>query len=149
MRISDWSSDVCSSDLLWGVIDAGIYQLTLGRAMDALAEMRSNAVATNAWLLAPSAAQKALAIFGSFRTAAAGLAGAFVFTVFRFSGNVFTSFTSGSLGVHGQASAAAAPPATGEGYAPALEAQTSPTGTMERRNPHRTAEGRVGTELER
>jgi conjugal transfer mating pair stabilization protein TraG len=27
---------------------------------------------------------KALAIFGSFRTAAAGLAGAFVFTVFRF-----------------------------------------------------------------
>src|SRR3546814_1580895 len=87
---------------LWGVIAAGIYQLTLGRAMDALAEMRSNAVATNAWLLAPSAAQKALAIFGSFRTAAAGLAGAFVFTVFRFSGNVFTSFTSGSLGVHGQ-----------------------------------------------
>src|SRR3546814_1935626 len=112
LRISDWSSDVCSSILrvasfalglfvflaLWGVIDAGIYQLTLGRAMDALAEMRSNAVATNAWLLAPSAAQKALAIFGSFRTAAAGLAGAFVFTVFRFSGNVFTSFTSGSLG---------------------------------------------------
>src|SRR3546814_5738669 len=93
MRISDWSSDVCSSDLL-----------TLGRAMDALGEMRSNAVATNAWLLAPSAAQKALAIFGSFRTAAAGLAGAFVFTVCRFSGNVFPSFTSGSLGVHGQAS---------------------------------------------
>src|SRR3546814_5592487 len=116
MRISDWSSDVCSSDLL-----------TLFRSMDALAEMRANAVATNAWLLAPSAAQKALAIFGSFRTAAAGLAGAFVFTVFRFSGNVFTSFTSGSLGVHGQASAAAAPLATGEGYASALEAQASAT----------------------
>src|SRR3546814_15438139 len=58
------------------------------------------------------AAQKALAIFGSFRTAAAGLAGAFVFTVFRFAGNVFTSFTSGSLGVHGQARHAAAPLAT-------------------------------------
>src|SRR3546814_3395433 len=103
MRISDWSSDVCSSDLLrvasfalglfvfvamWGVIDAGIYQLTLGRAMDVLAEMRSNHVAANAWMLAPGSAMKALAIFGSFRTAAAGLAGAFVFTVFRFSGNV-------------------------------------------------------------
>src|SRR3546814_6087183 len=75
---------------LWGVIDAGIYQLTLGRATATLAELRSNALAANAWLLAPSAAMKALAIFGSFRTAAAGLAGAFVFTVFRFSGNVFT-----------------------------------------------------------
>src|SRR3546814_8794825 len=75
MRISDWSSDVCSSDL-----------------------------------------------------------GAFVFTVFRFSGNVFTAFTSRSLGVHGQASAAAAPLATGEGYASALEAQASATGTMARRN---------------
>src|SRR3546814_18263043 len=92
--------------------------------MDGRAEMRSNAVATNAWLLAPSAAQKARAIFGSFRTAAAGLAGAFVFTVLRFSGNVFTSFTSGSLGVHGQASAAAAPLATGEGYASALQARS-------------------------
>lgn len=118
---------------LWGVIDAGIYQLTLARAMDALAEMRANAVAANAWLLAPSSAQKALAIFGSFRTAAAGLAGAFVFTVFRFSGNVFSAFTGGSVGIQGQASAAAAPLATGEGYAAALEAQASAGGTMARR----------------
>src|SRR3546814_61133 len=134
LRVASFALGLFVFVALWGVIDAGIYQLTLGRAMDALAEMRSNAVATNAWLLAPSAAQKALAIFGSFRTAAAGLAGAFVFTVFRFSGNVFTSFTSGSLGVHGQASAAAAPLATGEGYASALEAQASATGTMARRN---------------
>src|SRR3546814_19502682 len=106
--------------------------------MDALAEMRSNAVATNAWLLAPSAAQKALAIFGSFRTAAAGLAGALVFTVFRFSGNVFTSFPSGSLGLHGQARAAAAPPPTGEGSALALEAPALATGTSAVRNPPST-----------
>ena len=118
---------------LWGVIDAGIYQLTLGRAISALAEMRGNAVGVNAWLLAPSSAMKALAVFGSFRTAAAGLAGAFVFTVFRFSGNVFTAFTSGSLGLQGQASVAAAPLATSEGYASALEAQASASGTMARR----------------
>src|SRR3546814_5804903 len=68
---------------------------------------------------------KALAIFGSFRTAAAGLAGAFVFTVFRFSGNVFTSFTSGSLGIASQGTAAAAPMGTAEGQASALEAQAS------------------------
>jgi len=119
---------------LWGVIDAGIYQLTLGRAMSALAEMRSNANGADAWLLAPSSAQKALAIFGSFRTAAAGLAGAFVFTVFRFSGNVFTTFTSGALSVGGQGTAAAAPLATAEGRASALEAQASALGTGARRN---------------
>src|SRR3546814_13368031 len=102
---------------MWGVIDAVIYQLTLGRAMDVLAEMRSNHVAANAWMLAPGSAMKALAIFGSFRTAAAGLAGAFVFTVFRFSGNVFTSFTSGALGVQGQGTAAAPPIMTHEGRA--------------------------------
>src|SRR3546814_2567509 len=45
-----------------------------------------------------------------------------------------SDLTSGSLGVHGQASAAAAPLATGEGYASALEAQASATGTMARRN---------------
>ncbi|MEN2790187.1 conjugal transfer protein TraG N-terminal domain-containing protein [Sphingomonas oligophenolica] len=118
---------------LWGVIDAGIYQLTLGRAMGALAEMRSNANGANAWLLAPSSAQKALAIFGSFRTAAAGLAGAFVFTVFRFSGNVFTAFTSGALGVQGQGTAAASPMGTAEGRASALEAQASALGTSARR----------------
>lgn len=133
LRVASFALGLFVFVALWGVIDAGIYQLTLGRAMDVLAEMRSNAVAANAWLLAPSSAQKALAIFGSFRTAAAGLAGAFVFTVFRFSGNVFTAFTSGSLGVHGQASAAAAPLATGEGYASALEAQASARGTMARR----------------
>jgi conjugal transfer mating pair stabilization protein TraG len=119
---------------LWGVIDAGIYQLTLGRAMSALAEMRSNANGANAWLLAPSSAQKALAIFGSFRTAAAGLAGAFVFTVFRFSGNVFTAFTSGALGVQGQGAAAASAMGTAEGRASALEAQASALGTSARRS---------------
>ncbi|KAJ8136866.1 hypothetical protein OY671_009921, partial [Metschnikowia pulcherrima] len=118
---------------LWGVIDAGIYQLTLGRATDVLAEMRSNSVAVNAWMLAPSAAMKASAIFGSFRTAAAGLAGAFVFTVFRFSGNVFTSFTGGALQAQGLGTAVAAPLATREGYASALETQASAAGTMARR----------------
>lgn len=134
LRVASFALGLFTYVALWGVIDAGIYQLTLGRAMAALAEMRSNAVATNAWLLAPSSAQKALAIFGSFRTAAAGLAGAFVFTVFRFSGNVFSAFTSGSLGVYGQAGTAAAPLATGEGYASAMEAQASASGTMARRN---------------
>jgi conjugal transfer mating pair stabilization protein TraG len=75
---------------------------------------------------------KPLAIFGSFRTAAAGLAGAFVFTVFRFSGNVFTAFTSGSLGVASQGTAAAAPMGTAEGQASALEAQASALGTRSR-----------------
>ncbi|KAK0329300.1 hypothetical protein LTR94_037385, partial [Friedmanniomyces endolithicus] len=77
---------------------------------------------------------KALAIFGSFRTAGAGLAGAFVFTVFRFSGNVFSSFTGGSLGVTAQASTAAATVSTSEGYASALEAQASAAGTGTRRS---------------
>jgi conjugal transfer mating pair stabilization protein TraG len=133
LRVASFALGLFVFVALWGVIDAGIYQLTLGRATDALAEMRSNVVAANAWLLAPSSAQKALAIFGSFRTAAAGLAGAFVFTVFRFSGNVFTAFTSGSLGVSGQGTAASASMATGEGFASALEAQASARGTMARR----------------
>jgi conjugal transfer mating pair stabilization protein TraG len=117
---------------LWGVIDAGLHQLTLGRASDMLAELRANALGANAWLLAPSAAMKALAIFGSFRTAAAGLAGAFVFTIFRFSGNVFTGFTGGALNAMGQGSAAAAPLSTSEGYASALEAQAAASGTRAR-----------------
>ncbi len=132
LRVASFALGLFVFVALWGVIDAGIYQLTLGRAADALAEMRSNALGANAWLLAPSAAMKALAIFGSFRTAAAGLAGAFVFTVFRFSGNVFTSFTSGTLGVTGQASAAAASLGTSEGYASALESQASAAGTRAR-----------------
>src|SRR3546814_19948732 len=102
LRVASFALGLFVFVAMWGVIDAGSYQLTLGRAMDVLAEMRSNHVAANAWMLAPGSAMKALAIFGSFRTAAAGLAGAFVFTVFRFSGNVFTSFTSGALGVQGQ-----------------------------------------------
>lgn len=118
---------------LWGVIDAGIYQLTLGRAMDVLGEMRANNVAANAWMLAPSSAMKALAIFGTYRLAAAGLAGAFVFTVFRFSGNVFTALTDASGGIHAQASGAAAPLATSEGYASALEAQGAALGTAQRK----------------
>ena len=133
LRVASFALGLFVFVALWGVIDAGIYQLTLGRATDVLAEMRSNNVAANAWMLAPSSAMKALAIFGSFRTAAAGLAGAFVFTVFRFSGNVFTSFTSGALGVQGQGTAAAAPLATSEGYAGALEAQATAAGTMARR----------------
>ncbi|MBO9579579.1 MAG: conjugal transfer protein TraG N-terminal domain-containing protein [Sphingobium sp.] len=132
LRVASFALGLFVFVALWGVIDAGIYQLTLGRAAGALEEMRANALAANAWLLAPSAAQKALAIFGSFRTAAAGLAGAFVFTVFRFSGNVFTSFTSGTLGVTGPAAGAAAPIATSEGYASALESQASALGTRSR-----------------
>jgi conjugal transfer mating pair stabilization protein TraG len=134
LRVASFALGLFVFVAMWGVIDAGIYQLTLGRAMDVLAEMRSNHVAANAWMLAPSSAMKALAIFGSFRTAAAGLAGAFVFTVFRFSGNVFTSFTSGALGAQGQGTAAATPIMTHEGRAQALEAQASATGTMARRS---------------
>jgi conjugal transfer mating pair stabilization protein TraG len=118
---------------LWGVIDAGIYQLTLGRAMDVLGEMRANHLAANAWMLAPSSAMKALGVFGTYRLAAAGLAGAFVFTVFRFSGNVFSALTGASTGIHAQASGAAAPLATSEGYASALEAQGAALGTAQRR----------------
>ena len=133
LRVASFALGLFVFVALWGVIDAGIYQLTLGRAMAVLAEMRSNHLAANAWMLAPSSAMKALAIFGSFRTAAAGLAGAFVFTVFRFSGNVFSAFTSGSLGVQAQGSSAAANVSTSEGYASALEAQASAMGTGARR----------------
>ncbi|EJL33111.1 conjugal transfer protein TraG N-terminal domain-containing protein [Novosphingobium sp. AP12] len=132
LRVASFAIGMFVFVALWGVIDAGIYQLTLGRAVATMEELRSNALAANAWFLAPSAAMKALAIFGSFRTAAAGLAGAFVFTVFRFSGNMFTAFTSGSLGIAGQGSAAAAPMATMEGQASALEAQASAMGTRSR-----------------
>ncbi|WP_313737121.1 conjugal transfer protein TraG N-terminal domain-containing protein, partial [Sphingobium yanoikuyae] len=125
LRVASFALGLFVFVALWGVIDAGIYQLTLGRATATLAEMRANHLAANAWMLAPFSAMKALAIFGSFRTAGAGLAGAFVFTVFRFSGNVFSSFTSGSLGVTAQASTAAATVSTSEGYASALEAQAS------------------------
>jgi conjugal transfer mating pair stabilization protein TraG len=132
LRVASFALGLFVFVALWGVIDAGLYQLTLGRAGDVLEELRSNALAANAWLLAPSAAMKALAIFGSFRTAAAGLAGAFVFTVFRFSGNVFSSFTGGALGVAGQGAAAAAPLSTSEGYAAALQSQAAATGTRAR-----------------
>jgi conjugal transfer mating pair stabilization protein TraG len=132
LRVASFAIGMFVFVALWGVIDAGIHQLTLGRAVAALEDLRANALGANAWLLAPSAAMKALAIFGSFRTAAAGLAGAFVFTVFRFSGNVFSAFTSGSLGIAGQGAAAAAPMATAEGQASALEAQASAMGTRSR-----------------
>lgn len=132
LRVASFALGMFVFVALWGVIDAGIYQLTLGRALATLEELRSNAVAANAWFLAPSAAMKALAIFGSFRTAAAGLAGAFVFTVFRFSGNMFTAFTSGSLGIANQGTAAAAPMGTAEGQASALEAQAAAMGTRSR-----------------
>ncbi|MCP3732701.1 conjugal transfer protein TraG N-terminal domain-containing protein [Sphingomonas sp. MG17] len=132
LRVASFTLGLFVFVALWGVIDAGIYQLTLGRASAVMAELQSTALAANSWLLAPSAATKALAVFGSFRTAAAGIAGAFVFTVFRFSGNVFSSFTGSALGVTGQASAAAAPLATSEGYASALERQASAAGTRSR-----------------
>lgn len=132
LRVASFAIGMFVFVALWGVIDAGIHQLTLGRATAVLEELRANALGANAWLLAPSAAMKALAIFGSFRTAAAGLAGAFVFTVFRFSGNVFGAFTSGSLGITSQGAAAAAPMATAEGQASALEAQASAMGTRSR-----------------
>lgn len=133
LRVASFALGLFVFVALWGVIDAGLYQLSLGRAMGVLAEMRANHLAANAWMLAPSSAMKALAIFGSFRTAAAGLAGAFVFTVFRFSGNVFSALTGGSLGVHAQGSAAGASISTTEGYASALEAQASAIGTASRR----------------
>jgi conjugal transfer mating pair stabilization protein TraG len=133
LRVASFALGLFVFVALWGVIDAGIYQLTLGRAMDVLSEMRANNVAANAWMLAPSSAMKALAIFGTFRTAAAGLAGAFVFTVFRFSGNVFSALTGGALQAQGQGTAAAAPMLTSEGYASALEAQGAATGTIARR----------------
>jgi conjugal transfer mating pair stabilization protein TraG len=132
LRVASFAIGLFVFVSLWGVIDAGIYQLTLGRASDMLAEVRANNVAANAWMLAPSAATKALAIFGSFRTAAAGLAGAFVFTIFRFSGNVFSSFTGSALSVQGQGVAAATPLATREGYASALETHAAAAGTMAR-----------------
>jgi conjugal transfer mating pair stabilization protein TraG len=132
LRVASFALGLFVFVALWGVIDAGLYQLTLARAMDVMTEMRANSLGANAWLLAPSSAMKALAVFGSFRTAAAGLAGAFVFTVFRFSGNVFSSLTSGALNVAGQGAAASAPLSTSEGYASALEAQASAAGTRAR-----------------
>ncbi|WP_342250354.1 conjugal transfer protein TraG N-terminal domain-containing protein [Sphingomonas sp. OTU376] len=132
LRVASFTLGLFVFVALWGVVDAGIYQMTLARAHAAMGEIQQGALAANTWLLAPSAAGKALAVFGSFRTAAAGLAGAFVFTVFRFSGNVFTSFTGGALNLMGQGSAAAAPLATSEGQASALEAQASALGTRAR-----------------
>lgn len=133
LRVASFALGLFVFVALWGVIDAGLYQLTLGRAMDALAEMRSFHVAANAWILAPSSAMKALAIFGTFRSASAALASAFVFTVFRFSGNVFSGLTSGSLAVQNQAAGAGAGVSTSEGYASALESQASAAGTSARR----------------
>jgi conjugal transfer mating pair stabilization protein TraG len=72
LRVASFAFGLFVFVAMWGVIDAGIYQLTLGRAMAVLAEMRANHVGANAWMLAPSSAMKALAIFGSFRTAAPG-----------------------------------------------------------------------------
>lgn len=132
LRVASFALGLFVFSALWGVIDAGIYQLTLARAAAAMKELQANALATNAWLLAPSATTKALAIFGTFRTAAGGLAGAFVFTVFRFSGNVFSSFTGSALSVMGQGGAAAAPMATSEGHAAALEGQAAALGTHAR-----------------
>jgi conjugal transfer mating pair stabilization protein TraG len=134
LRVASFAFGLFVFVAMWGVVDAGIYQLTLGRATAVLAEMRANHVGANAWMLAPSSAMKALAIFGSFRTAAAGLAGAFTFTVFRFSGNVFSSFTGEALQAQGMGTAAASP-LTREGFASALETQASASGTMARSGP--------------
>ncbi|MDF0487737.1 conjugal transfer protein TraG N-terminal domain-containing protein [Sphingomonas sp. H39-1-10] len=134
LRVASFALGLFVFVALWGVIDAGIYQLTLGRAVGVLAELRATNAAANTWILAPSAAMKALAIFGSFRTAAAGLAGAFVFTVFRFSGNVFSAITGESMTLTSQGSAASTGTLTSEGYASALESQASAMGTMGRRS---------------
>ncbi|MDB5575739.1 MAG: transfer protein [Bradyrhizobium sp.] len=132
LRVASFTLGLFVFGALWGVIDAGIYHLTLRHAIIVMSEIRADGLGANTWMLAPSAATKALAVFGSFRTAAAGLAGAFVFTVFRFSGNVFSSLTSGALGVAGQGATASAPLSTSEGYASALEAQASAAGTRAR-----------------
>lgn len=134
LRVASFALGLFVFVALWGVIDAGIYQLTLGRAMGVLAELRATNAAANTWILAPSTAMKALAIFGSFRTAAAGLAGAFVFTVFRFSGNVFSAITGESMTLTNQGSVAGTSTLTSEGYASALESQASAMGTMGRRS---------------
>jgi conjugal transfer mating pair stabilization protein TraG len=129
LRVASFAFGLFVFVAMWGVVDAGIYQLTLGRATAVLAEMRANHVGANAWMLAPSSAMKALAIFGSFRTAA--------FTVFRFSGNVFSSFTGEALQAQGMGTAAASPLLTREGFASALETQASASGTMARSGPRR------------
>jgi conjugal transfer mating pair stabilization protein TraG len=74
LRVASFALGLFVFVALWGVIDAGIYQLTLGRAMDVLAELRANAT-SRPNSLDPGAigsAMKALAIFGSFRTAGRG-----------------------------------------------------------------------------
>jgi hypothetical protein len=58
LRVASFALGLFVFVAMWGVIDAGIYQLTLGRAVDALEEMRGQALGANAWLLAPSAARK-------------------------------------------------------------------------------------------
>lgn len=132
LRVASFALGLFVFVALWGVIDAGIYHLTLRHALQVMAEIQSGGLGANSWILAPSAATKALAVFGTFRTAAAGIAGAFVFTVFRFSGNVFSGFTQGAHAVSTQGASAAAPFATSEGQASALEAQASAAGTRAR-----------------
>ncbi len=132
LRVASFTLGLFVFVALWGVIDAGIHQFALGSASAAIQELSTQAFGVETWLAAPDAASKALAVFGSLRTAAAGIAGAFVFTVFRFSGNVFGAFTGSALGVTGQATAAAAPIATSEGHAAALERQASAMGTRNR-----------------
>ncbi len=132
LRVASFTLGLFVFVALWGVIDAGIHQFALGSASAAIQELGTQPFGVETWLAAPDAASKALAVFGSLRTAAAGIAGAFVFTVFRFSGNVFGAFTGSALGVTGQATAAAAPIATSEGHAAALERQASALGTRNR-----------------
>jgi len=132
LRVASFTLGLFVFVALWGVIDSGIHQFALGSASAAIQELSTQAFGVETWLAAPDAASKALAVFGSLRTAAAGIAGAFVFTVFRFSGNVFGAFTGSALGVTGQATAAAAPIATSEGHAAALERQASAMGTRNR-----------------
>src|SRR3546814_20241704 len=65
LRVASFALGLFVFVAMWGVIDAGLYQLTLGRAMDVLAEMRSHHVPAHAWMLAPGSAVQPLALFGA------------------------------------------------------------------------------------
>ena len=117
---------------MWGVVDAAIFRMSFDQAYLALGEMASNNVGANAWITAPESAMKTLAIFGTYRTASAGIAAMFVFTVFRFSGEAFNAITGTNSSIVQTGTAAAAPIGTSEGLASALSAQSAAQGTFAR-----------------
>ena len=115
---------------LWGIFDAMIHQLTLARALDVMAELKTQGAAVNAYLLAPSAAMKSLAIFGTFRTASASIAAAFAFTVFRLSGLAFANLVSTANADIGAGASASSPLLTNEGLAGAISTQAGAGNTL-------------------